>query len=219
MDARTAAFYDAYATELAATEAGRSAMLATLQATLAPGAWVLDVGAGSGRDMAALLELGFEAWGVEPHAAMRAAALRLRPGLAGRLADAGLPDLGRPFREHCPQGFDAVVCSAVLMHVQPAELAPALASLARQLRPAVDGEAARRRPALLISLPEMRAECLRGDRDRDGRRFHNHEPAHVQKLLTDSGWALDGASRSDAVLASTGTRWHTLAFRRSCNPR
>lgn len=84
MDAGTRAFYDAYATQLAATEAGHSAMLGTLQATLAPGAWVLEVGAGSGRDMAALLEHGFEALGVEPNAAMREIALRLRPGLAGR---------------------------------------------------------------------------------------------------------------------------------------
>lgn len=213
MDARTRAFYDAYATGLAATEAGRSAMLSTLQATLTPGAWVLDVGAGSGRDMAALLEQGFEALGVEPNAAMRETALRLRPGLAGRLADASLPDLGRPFCERRPQGFDAVVCSAVLMHVEPAGLARALASLAGQLRLPVEGETAKQRPALLISLPEMLAERLSGDRDGDGRRVHNHEPARVQTLLAGRGWSLDSASSSDAVLASTGTRWHTLVFR------
>jgi len=214
LDARTSAFYDTYATRLAATEAGRSAMLSTLQATLATGTWVLDVGAGSGRDMAALLELGFEALGVEPNAAMRETALRLRPDLAGRLADASLPDLGRPFSARRPHGFDAVVCSAVLMHVEPAGLARALASLARQLRPPVDGESAQRRPALLISLPEMLAERLSGDRDGDGRRFHNHEPAAVQALLADSMLELESASTSDVVLAGTGTRWHTLVFRR-----
>lgn len=219
MDAGTRAFYDAYATQLAATEAGHSAMLGTLQATLAPGARVLDVGAGSGRDMAALLEHGFEALGVEPNAAMREIALRLRPGLAGRLADASLPDLGRPFCERRPQGFDAVVCSAVLMHVEPTGLARALASLAGQLRLPVDGEAASQRAALLLSLPEMLAERLSGDRDGDGRRFHNHEPARVQTLLAGRGWALNSASSSDAVLARTGTRWHTLVFRRSLKQR
>ncbi|MFT7772410.1 class I SAM-dependent methyltransferase [Roseateles sp.] len=219
MDARTSAFYDAYATQLAATEAGRSAMFSSLQAALVPGAWVLDVGSGSGRDMAALLEHGFEALGVEPNAAMRETALRLRPGLADRLADASLPDLGRPFYERRPQGFDAVVCSAVLMHVEPAGLTPALASLAGQLRQPVDGETAHRRPALLISLPEMLAERLKGDRDVDGRRFHNHEPTRVQALLAGWGLELDSANRSDAALAGTGTRWHTLLFRQSVKRR
>jgi SAM-dependent methyltransferase len=214
VDASTSAFYEVYATQLAATEASRSAMLAHLLATVPLGAWVLDVGAGSGRDMAALLELGFEPLGVEPNAAMRETALRLRPGLAGRLVDATLPDLGRPFADRRPGGFDAVVCSAVLMHIAPDELPRALAALARQLRPTAEEDTGPHRPALLVSLPEMDQARLSADRDADGRRFHNHNPAAVEALLGESGLKLAQASTNDAVLASTGTRWHMRVFRR-----
>jgi len=214
LDAGTAAFYDGYARELGATEASRSAMLPLFEAALVPGARVLDVGAGSGRDVAALLELGFEAFGVEPHAAMRATALRLRPALAGRLADAALPVLGRPFSERHPDGFDAVACSAVLMHIAPTELPRALQSLVQQLRLPIAGEAEKQRPALLLALPEMAASQLADDRDTDGRRFHNHAVAIVQVLLADLGLRLERASINDKVLASTGTRWHMLVFRR-----
>ncbi|MFG6462332.1 class I SAM-dependent methyltransferase [Roseateles sp. DXS20W] len=219
MDARTAAFYDGYARQLAGSEARRSAMLDHLTATLAPGARVLDVGAGSGRDMAALMDLGFEVFGVEPNAAMRSTALRLQPALAGRLAEGALPDLGNPFHERHPQRFDAVVCSAVLMHVAPADLPRALASLMRQLRPCAADDGGLQRPALLISLPEMAANQLDDDRDADGRRFHNHDPAAVQALLADLGATLERASSSDAVLASAGTRWHTRVFRRTAPSR
>ena len=214
VDARTAAFYDDYAARLAATEANHSAMLAHLRMALPPGACVLDVGAGSGRDMAALLDLGFEPFGTEPNAAMRETALRLRPPLADRLAEAALPELGRPFSDHAPLGFDAVVCSAVLMHIAPDELPRALASLVRQLRPLLEADVGPRRPALLVSLPEMAASLLSGDRDLDGRRFHNHSPASVEALLGELGLKLEQATVNDAVLVSTGTRWHTQVFRR-----
>lgn len=213
-NAGTAAFYDVYAGQLASTEASRSAMLPFFEAALAPGARVLDVGTGSGRDLAALQELGFEVFGVEPNAAMRATALRLRPGLAGRLVDASLPDLGRPFAAQQPDGFDAVGCSAVLMHIGPAELPLALRSLVQQLRPARPDEAENQRPALLLALPDMAPSLLSGDRDADGRRFHNHAPAAVQALLAELGLTLERSSINDAVLASAGTRWHMLVFRR-----
>ena len=188
-------------------------MLPLLEATLTPGVRVLDVGAGSGRDLAALQQLGFEVFGVEPNAAMRATALRLRPGLAGRLLDASLPDLGRPFSAQRPEGFDAVACSAVLMHLSPAELPLALRSLARQLRSPRPGEAERQRPALLLALPEIAPSLLQGDRDAEGRRFHNHAPTAVQALLAELGLTLERSSVNDAVLASSGTRWHMLVFR------
>ena len=46
---------------------------------------VLDVGCGSGRDLAMLADLGCAVVGVEPSAAMRAEAERLHPSLRGRI--------------------------------------------------------------------------------------------------------------------------------------
>lgn len=147
---------------------------------------------------------------MEPHAGMRERALALHPGLAGRLADAGLPALGRPFADRCPAGFDAVVCSAVLMHLSPAELPGALAALVQQLRPGAG--------TLLLSLPQLDAERLHGDQDPDGRNFHNHDPAVVARTLAAWQLRLSQESLSDVVWAHTGTRWWTGVFRRDAPP-
>lgn len=208
MDAGTERFYERYADTGAAQESPRSAMLPHVERLLPAPCTVLDVGAGAGRDVAAMLDLGLDAWGVEPHAAMRAQAGQLYPVTRGRLMEAGLPDLGRPFAAAAPQGFDAVVCSAVLMHLTPDELGPALAALVDVLRP----RGPQRQVRLLLALPEMAASALTGDRDADGRRFHNHAPERVASLLAPLGLRLHSAVVNDAVLVSAATRWHLLAF-------
>jgi SAM-dependent methyltransferase len=78
----TAAFYDDWAVN--GQEAARSAISKHFASAFAPGARVLDVGCGMGRDLAALLEMGFDACGIEPHDAMRARAIERHPNLAGQ---------------------------------------------------------------------------------------------------------------------------------------
>ncbi len=58
----TTAFYDRWAVD--GEEAARSAMSRQFESAFAPGARVLDVGCGKGRDVVALLDMGFEAYGV-----------------------------------------------------------------------------------------------------------------------------------------------------------
>ena len=208
MDALTARFYDRYAADLSdALENRRSAMLPVVERTVPRASRVLDVGAGSGRDTAGMLAFGLEAYGIEPNAAMRAKACERFPALQGRLREGLLPDLGHPFADLCPEGFDAVVCSAVLMHVDAVQLPQALAALASQLRPGAG-------TAMLLSLPEMNAAMLIADRDGDGRRFHNHAPAEAEQHLAPLGFALQHAFVNDTVRISAGTRWHLLTFRR-----
>jgi len=194
----TAAFYDAWAVDGA--EAARSAISRHFEASFVPGTRVLDIGCGKGRDVVALLDMGFDAWGVEPNDAMRARALARDPRMAGRIAAAGLPDLGQPFGG----GFDAVVCCAVLMHLAPDDLPPALEALARVL-----GSQGR----LLLALPEMRADVLVDGHDPDGRAFANHAPERVQVLLADAGLALLRAE--EIPTSSTDTRWRVLLFERA----
>jgi SAM-dependent methyltransferase len=191
----TAAFYDAWAAD--GPEAERSAISRHFEAEFAPGARVLDVGCGKGRDLVALLDMGFDAFGVEPHDAMRARALARDARMAGRITAAALPALGQPFGG----GFDAVVCSAVLMHLAPDDLTPALAALASVLRPA---------GRLLMALPEMRAELLVDGHDPDGRQFANHAPGRVQALLAAHRLAL--LRCEDIAAPSTDTRWRVLQF-------
>jgi SAM-dependent methyltransferase len=270
MDRATDQFYRAYAERLQAQqESPRSAMMALAERFFRPGDVVLDVGAGSGRDTAALRALGVAAVGVEPNDAMRARAIAAHPDLLHHLRPGGLPDLGQPFADRYPDGFDGVVCSAVLMHIEPTALAQALHALAFVLRPSTsrrvpgaskrsaladrstlqDRSAQRRTSALpetsasretaaswdtsaslcapatqiasaaapqhlLLSLPEMAPDRLIDHRDPDDRLFFNHAPQHVIELLQPHGLTLCVHEISDAVLAATGTRWHSLAFAR-----
>lgn len=215
MDTATADFYRRYAQNLtASTEASRSAMLPHIERTLRPRASVLDVGAGSGRDVEAMIAAGFDAFGVEPSTDMLRKALSLRPALNGRLVQAALPQLGHPFSERQPGGFDAVVCSAVLMHLEPAEMPEALASMAKQLRAPTNEDVEATSPALLVSLPHMEPSRLIDQRDADGRRFHNHAVDSVRDHLATLGLSLKESIDNHAVFATTGTVWKTLIFLR-----
>ncbi len=193
----TTAFYDDWAVN--GQEAGRSAVSRRFESAFPPGARVLDVGCGKGRDVLALLEMGFDAYGVEPNDAMRAAALARDPRLSGRIGAATLPALGRPFGG----SFDALVCCAVLMHLAPGDLAPTFDAFAAVLRPA---------GRLLLALPEMRAELLVDGHDPDGRQFANHAPDAVGRMLAERGFAQRGLW--DIEVASTDTRWRVLRFDR-----
>lgn len=193
----TTAFYDRWAAT--GEEAARSAMSRHFESAFAPGARVLDVGCGKGRDVVALLDMGFEAYGVEPNEAMRSRALARDPRLPGRIADAALPALGQPFGG----SFDAVACSAVLMHLPAATLPASLAAIAAVLRP---------RGRVLMAVPEMLPGLLVDGLDPDGRAFANHSPEHVQSLMAELGFAL--RMRDDIPTPSTDTRWRVLLFER-----
>ncbi len=193
----TQAFYDDWAAH--GEENPRSAMSRRFEAAFAPGARVLDVGCGKGRDLVALLDMGFDAYGVEPHDAMRAQAISRDARVRGRVAAASLPALGLPFGG----GFDGVVCSAVLMHVAPEALPEALAALSGVL-------AARGR--VLMAVPEMRADLLVDGHDPDGRRFANHSPERIAALMAMHGFAL--ADRGRIETPSADTLWRVFLFER-----
>ena len=193
----TNAFYDAWAAT--GQESAHSAISRHFAGAFAPGARVLDVGCGTGRDLAVLRQMGFDACGVEPHGAMRARAIQLHPALAGRIAPASLPDLGQPFGG----GFDAVVCSAVLMHVTADALPASLAALNAVLVPSA---------RVLMAVPEMRPDLLVDGRDPDGRAFTNHAPEHVARLMAALGFAL--VDRAEIAMPSTDTQWRVLLFGR-----
>ena len=191
----THAFYDDWAVH--GVENPRSAISREFASAFAPGSRVLDVGCGKGRDVVALLDMGFDAYGVEPNHAMRTHALARDPRVAGRIAAASLPDLGLPFGG----GFDALVCSAVLMHLAGSALPASLAALTAVLKPAA---------RVLMALPEMQQHLLVDGHDQDGRQFENHDPAHVQELMAALGFTL--ARRDDMDAPAADTRWRVLLF-------
>ncbi|WP_406158763.1 class I SAM-dependent methyltransferase [Streptomyces canus] len=97
---------------------------------LLPEARALDIGAGTGRDAAALALRGFTVDAVEPLAELRDLAGRLHPGSgvtwrAGALPE--IPGLQGP--------YDVVLLSAVWMHLRPEERPLAMGRLAGLLAP------------------------------------------------------------------------------------
>lgn len=95
------------------------------------GAAVLDVGAGSGRDAAALADRGYVLTAVEPSAGLRREAVARHSTSNVEWIDDALPKLSRlPERQ-----FAFILVSAVWMHLAPRDRTPATRRLAELLAP------------------------------------------------------------------------------------
>ncbi len=99
---------------------------------LAPSS-ILDVGAGSGRDAAALARLGHRVVAVEPTREFRREGQRIHAALPIEWVDDALPHLSkmRSRREH----FDLILLTAVWMHLDAAERPVAMKAIAALLAP------------------------------------------------------------------------------------
>lgn len=198
MDASTARFYEDNAQDIASRyESVGSPVAKYFPLAFLPGARVLDIGAGSGRDLAHLIKSGYDAYGVEPTDGLRAAAEAAHPELAGRLASSALPELGMPFDGK----FDGVLCSAVLMHVPDHQLFDAALAIRALLNP---------HGRLLLSLPLSRGDDLVDKRDARGRLFQGYTADEIQLLFARLGFQCIGRWDSDDALARAGTSWYTL---------
>lgn len=93
----------------------------------------IDIGAGTGRDIAGLVALGWQGIGVEPTAELRQHAMRLHPDPAIRWIDDSLPDLAS-LSPYLAQA-DLVLLTAVWMHLTREERAVAMPCLALLLAP------------------------------------------------------------------------------------
>jgi HAD superfamily hydrolase (TIGR01509 family) len=94
---------------------------------------VLDIGAGTGRDAAALAALGHRVVAAEPVAELRAHARRLHAGRPIDWVDDRLPDL--PALRERGEEFDLVLLSAVWMHLDASERAQGIKRVAELLAP------------------------------------------------------------------------------------
>ncbi|OKI10201.1 SAM-dependent methyltransferase [Streptomyces sp. CB02923] len=93
---------------------------------------VADIGAGTGRDAAALAARGYDVLAVEPVPELRRVARRLHPTPAIRWLADSLPALPGLAGE---TGFDAILLSAVWMHLAEEDRPPAMRRLHDLLAP------------------------------------------------------------------------------------
>jgi SAM-dependent methyltransferase len=133
---RRIAFYDTNAKSLASTYESVSfddlhaPLCALLRDHLR---LVLDIGAGSGRDAAALVRYGYDVTAVEPSKEMREQASVHHPAANIRWLDDRLPDLAKLNADE--RRYDLVLLSAVVMHLHPEEIAPSFTRVSELLAP------------------------------------------------------------------------------------
>ena len=202
MDQPTLNFYDRHAAETAAKyrAVDSSAWCRQFQEAFPAGGRVLDVGSGSGRDLAVLLGLGLDAYGTEPSEGMRAEAVRVFPQMAERIFPQGLP---LPEEADFGGAFDGVVCSAVLMHVPEAELFNAAFSLKRVLR---------EKGKLWLSVPAARTGLDADNRDETGRLFKPLQPDYLILLFERLGFQLARRWEDPDRLGRLGFQWNSFLF-------
>ncbi len=125
----------------------------------------IDVGCGTGRDLQWLSDHGYPAIGCDPAEEMLAEAGRRYPRLDFRRD--GLPELSSIDGE----SMDNVLCSGVLMHLCQAEIASAIQTFARILRPS---------GRLVVSVRSGREGA---EREPDGRLFTHLSARRLRHTL------------------------------------
>jgi SAM-dependent methyltransferase len=200
MDEQTLRYYETFASDAAERyNSAKGGIRDLLSLAFAPGMRVLDVGAGSGRDMRHLLEMGIDAYGVDPSDRLRAGAVEDDSVLRGRLERGGLPDLGQPFGGQ----FDGVLCSAVLMHLPRDKIFDSAFALRSVLK---------ENGRLLISVPLEGPTVGADNRDSHGRLFTPLQADFLELLFERLGFRQVGRWCSDDALGRAGRSWCALLF-------
>lgn len=166
----------------------------------APPARAVDIGAGTGRDAAALAARGYQVTAVEPTPELREVAQRLHPGTAIRWIDDALPGLER--LQSLGERFDLVLLSAVWMHLDPQERAHGMARLAALLA-----------PGGVLSL------SLRHGPVPAGRRMFDVTAMETQALAGGHGLVTVHDSSAPALLNGPEVWWSRLVFAAPRPPR
>ncbi|MDO8672645.1 MAG: methyltransferase domain-containing protein [Dehalococcoidia bacterium] len=200
MDEQTRSYYKDFANRIAEQyERARPEMTGFLHRAFSEGMRILDIGAGSGRDMDLLFEMECDVYGVEPGDELRSVALQNHPKLAGRLQPGELPMLGQPFGGD----FDGVLCSGVLMHLPRAAILDAAIAMRNVLK---------ENGRLLLSIPLERAGLNKDYRDEHGRLFTPLPPDYLQLLFERIGFHLIDRWDSADSLNREGYSWRNFLF-------
>jgi SAM-dependent methyltransferase len=160
--------------------------------------YVLDIGAGTGRDAAWFAGMGHRVVAVEPTEAMRLPAMRLHPLPNIEWLDDSLPELAAVRRRG--EAFDLIWLSAVWMHFDAAQRRLAMENLAALLR----------RGGTLI----MR---VRHGPVPPGRRMFEIPDAETIELASQQGLQTVLHQRAESAQAANrdvGVSWTHLAFKR-----
>lgn len=204
MDPLTATHYASTVTESTAkyeTLAPGSGISAFFPMAFPAGSRVLDIGAGSGRDLDLLLSSGYDAYGVDASPVMVSQALKDHPALSGRFIEGSLPADKAIFGGD----FDGILCSAVLQHIEDENLLDAAFSIRESLAPG---------GILLLSVPHARPDVGMDNRLPDGRLFIMRTAGQYDLLFERLGFVKVFGRVLPDGLGREGVLWDIMLYRR-----
>jgi SAM-dependent methyltransferase len=157
---------------------------------------ILDIGAGTGRDAAGFAALGHSVLAVEPTEALRTRAMALHPSPSIEWMDDSLPDLARVLARG--DTFDAVMLTAVWMHLDERQRQRAMPNVASLVRPG-----------------GVMAMSLRHGPVPTGRRMFEVSARETERLAAVEGLhTVLNYQKGDGALKRPGVSWTRLAFAR-----
>ena len=156
---------------------------------------VVDIGAGTGRDAAALAAMGHRVVAVEPTAEMRHGGMALHPSPRIEWLDDRLPDLARLTAR--PLTFDLVMLTAVWMHLDKAQRRRAMTKISP-----------------LVRKGGMMSLTLRHGPVPAGRRMFEVSAEETVGLAAARGLAKILELEEQPSLRQVGVSWTRLVFKR-----
>ncbi|NCD34553.1 MAG: methyltransferase domain-containing protein [Spartobacteria bacterium] len=201
MDSKTMNYYQNHAGELAERYGtAQSGIAAFFEQAFAGKNRIIDIGCGTGRDLNTLLEMGYDAIGIDPCAELLEQADIKYPQIRGKTHVAVLPDLKTVSKAH----FDGILCSAVLMHLPEELLFDSIYALRAILKP-------KGRLLMSVPLPDPTIN-EQTHRDSNHRLFNGVTPDKFRFLFERTGFKLITRHDNNDSLGRNHRRWATMLF-------
>ena len=201
MDKQTAAYYEDNAKEISAMyESIDSPFEQLFPHFITKDNTVLDIGCGSARDLSMLHLEGCDVYGLEPSERLIEKAKQLHPELVDRIFQGSLPS---NFESVTDRKFDAILLSAVIMHIPNLELFQAAFTLINHLQD---------KGTLIISHCINRNGLNTEHRDSKGRLYILRSSMQIELLLENLGLRKEHTFIQNDNLGRDDIQWETLIF-------
>lgn len=156
---------------------------------------LLDIGFGSGRDLAFLRENGFDIWGADPSEKFVAHAQRRFPDISNHFFCTALPNLELP--DDLERSFDAIILIAVWMHLPQSTYEDTIRSLSAFLKPGA---------TLILSYSITQRD------EKSARYFEDVDRSLLQKLFEKHNCYLTSSHTNSDGLSERDITWVTEVY-------